>query len=211
MQSKKPVLIVEDDVWTRLIGVVLDPTTSPERWAAFADFMSPDLPDFRAWCDKVKNSGKVAVPQRCPAGEIPRRAARQSCGGRGDRHRILENRPGRARVGATTESRAQIRRHSPQHRCRRLRVARGQGSDRAPSRQHLVRRARLCIDADARQADGRSERLDQHRADFRRTAGPTNPSTRATRPAPTGGASPGCDLSTAARSASLDWVRSAVK
>jgi len=32
-------VIVEDDVWARLVGVVLDPTTSHERWAAFADFM----------------------------------------------------------------------------------------------------------------------------------------------------------------------------
>ena len=62
MGSKKAVLIVEDDVWTRLIGVVLDPATSPERWAAFADFMSPDLPDFRAWCDKVKTAAKSLHP-----------------------------------------------------------------------------------------------------------------------------------------------------
>jgi phosphoglycerate dehydrogenase-like enzyme len=62
MQSKKPVLIVEDDVWTRLIGVVLDPTTSRERTSAFADFMSPDLPDFRAWCDKVKTAARSLYP-----------------------------------------------------------------------------------------------------------------------------------------------------
>jgi phosphoglycerate dehydrogenase-like enzyme len=62
MGRQKPILIVEDDVWTRLIGVVLDPTTSPERWAAFADFMSPDLPDFRAWCDKVKIAAKSLYP-----------------------------------------------------------------------------------------------------------------------------------------------------
>src|ERR1700722_14137454 len=62
MQSKRPVLIVEDDVWTRLIGVVLDPTTNPERWSAFADFMSPDLPDFRAWCDKVKTAAGSLYP-----------------------------------------------------------------------------------------------------------------------------------------------------
>jgi phosphoglycerate dehydrogenase-like enzyme len=62
MESKKPVLIVEDDVWTRLIGVVLDPTTGHERWSAFADFMSPDLPDFRAWCDKVQTAAKSLYP-----------------------------------------------------------------------------------------------------------------------------------------------------
>ena len=38
----------------RLIGVVLDPTTSEERRAAFADFMSPDEPDFSRWCDDLR-------------------------------------------------------------------------------------------------------------------------------------------------------------
>lgn len=60
MSERKPVLVVEDDVWTRLICVVLDPATSKERWAAFADFMSPDLPDFQSWCDEVrKESGSL--------------------------------------------------------------------------------------------------------------------------------------------------------
>jgi phosphoglycerate dehydrogenase-like enzyme len=62
MEPNKHVLIVEDDVWTRLIGVVLDPTTSPERWSAFADFMSPDLPDFRCWCDKFKTAARSLYP-----------------------------------------------------------------------------------------------------------------------------------------------------
>ncbi len=59
---KKPVLVVEDDVWARLIGVVLDPTTSRERWAAFADFMSPDLPDFGGWCDRVRTAAGSIFP-----------------------------------------------------------------------------------------------------------------------------------------------------
>src|SRR5262249_29963155 len=54
MGSGQPVLVVENDVWARLIGVVLDPATSAERFAAFADFMSPDLPDFKGWCEKVR-------------------------------------------------------------------------------------------------------------------------------------------------------------
>ncbi len=62
MGCKKPVLIVEDDVWARLIGVVLDPTTGHERWTAFADFMSPDVPDFRAWCDRVRTTAKSLYP-----------------------------------------------------------------------------------------------------------------------------------------------------
>src|SRR5215468_4493834 len=62
MGSSQPVLVVENDVWARLIGVVLDPTTSPERWAAFADFMSPDLPDFKSWCDQVRERAPSLYP-----------------------------------------------------------------------------------------------------------------------------------------------------
>ena len=54
MKSNLPVVVVEDDPWTRLIGVVLDPTTSEERRAAFADFMSPDEPNFSRWCDDLR-------------------------------------------------------------------------------------------------------------------------------------------------------------
>jgi phosphoglycerate dehydrogenase-like enzyme len=62
MGSTQPVLVVENDVWARLIGVVLDPTTSPERWAAFADFMSPDLPDFQSWCENVRRRAPSIYP-----------------------------------------------------------------------------------------------------------------------------------------------------
>jgi len=62
MGLSHPILVVENDVWARLIGVVLDPTTSPERWAAFADFMSPDLPDFRGWCDQVRARAPSLFP-----------------------------------------------------------------------------------------------------------------------------------------------------
>jgi phosphoglycerate dehydrogenase-like enzyme len=54
LTSNPPIIVVEDDPWTRLIGVVLDPTTSEERRAAFADFMSPDEPDFALWCDELR-------------------------------------------------------------------------------------------------------------------------------------------------------------
>jgi phosphoglycerate dehydrogenase-like enzyme len=62
MAHAKPIVIVEDDVWARMIAVVLDPTTSQERWAAFADFVSPDLPDFRGWCDKVAAAAGSLYP-----------------------------------------------------------------------------------------------------------------------------------------------------
>src|SRR5215471_9098114 len=54
MPAIRPIIVVEDDPWTRLIGVVLDPGTSEERRAAFAAFMSPDEPDFAGWCDGVR-------------------------------------------------------------------------------------------------------------------------------------------------------------
>jgi phosphoglycerate dehydrogenase-like enzyme len=62
MTPNKPVLVVENDVWARLVGVVLDPTTSQERWAAFADFMSPDLPNFQDWCDRARQKGRSLYP-----------------------------------------------------------------------------------------------------------------------------------------------------
>jgi len=62
MPVSQPVLVVEDDVWARLIGVVLDPTTPEQRIAAFADFMTPDVPDFRGWCDRVRAAAGPLFP-----------------------------------------------------------------------------------------------------------------------------------------------------
>src|SRR5438876_10414667 len=55
-------LLVEDDPWTRLIGVVLEPATPAERRAAFADFMSPDEPNFAAWCDALRAHAGALYP-----------------------------------------------------------------------------------------------------------------------------------------------------
>jgi len=57
-----PVIVVEDDPFTRLIPLVLDPAASPERRAAFADFMSTDEPDFAGWCERVRQGAANIYP-----------------------------------------------------------------------------------------------------------------------------------------------------
>ena len=54
LPSPKFRLVVENDTFLRLINVVLDPSASAERIEAFAHFCLHDLPDFRAWCDKIR-------------------------------------------------------------------------------------------------------------------------------------------------------------
>src|SRR5579875_3962024 len=49
-----PLLVLENDVAIHLLGVVLDPQTSEERWSAFELYMSHDLPDFPAWCAQAR-------------------------------------------------------------------------------------------------------------------------------------------------------------
>jgi phosphoglycerate dehydrogenase-like enzyme len=56
MTSTRPIIVVEDDPWTRLVAVVLNPATTAERFAAFADFMSPDEPNFAGWCDGLRKA-----------------------------------------------------------------------------------------------------------------------------------------------------------
>jgi hypothetical protein len=46
--SKHGLIVVEDNPFLRVVGVVLDPTTSTERHAASADFFAHDAPDFDA-------------------------------------------------------------------------------------------------------------------------------------------------------------------
>ncbi|MBM3529369.1 MAG: hypothetical protein FJX62_14860 [Alphaproteobacteria bacterium] len=58
----KPIIVVEDDPFTRLIQIVLDPGTPAERHAAFADFMSVDEPDFAGWCERVRAGSPGLYP-----------------------------------------------------------------------------------------------------------------------------------------------------
>jgi phosphoglycerate dehydrogenase-like enzyme len=47
-------LVVEDDRFLRVVGIVLDPDTSRERTAAYADFFAHDEPDFTGYCQRVR-------------------------------------------------------------------------------------------------------------------------------------------------------------
>src|ERR1700694_986420 len=52
--AKAPILVVEDDPFLRLVGIVLDPTTAAERYAAYADFFAHDEPDFDGYLARVR-------------------------------------------------------------------------------------------------------------------------------------------------------------
>ena len=57
-----PVIVVEDDPFTRLIPLVLDPKASEERRAAFADVRSTDEPTFVGWCARVRKGSAALYP-----------------------------------------------------------------------------------------------------------------------------------------------------
>ncbi|MFM9968494.1 MAG: NAD(P)-dependent oxidoreductase [Burkholderiales bacterium] len=60
--AKTPVLVVEDDPFTRLISIVLDPRPNAERWAAFINFMSHDESNFEGWMRRVRAASSCLYP-----------------------------------------------------------------------------------------------------------------------------------------------------
>jgi phosphoglycerate dehydrogenase-like enzyme len=54
--------VVENDTFLRLIQVVLDPNAPEERMEAFAHFCLHDLPDFRAWCERIRAQAQNLFP-----------------------------------------------------------------------------------------------------------------------------------------------------
>ena len=56
------VLVVEDDPFLRVVGILLDPTTSAERIAAFADFFAHDEPDFAGYVRRVRDRVGALFP-----------------------------------------------------------------------------------------------------------------------------------------------------
>jgi phosphoglycerate dehydrogenase-like enzyme len=58
----RPIVVIEDDPFLRVMQLVLDPDTSAERFAAFADFFSHDEPDFAGYCARVRDSALGLFP-----------------------------------------------------------------------------------------------------------------------------------------------------
>jgi phosphoglycerate dehydrogenase-like enzyme len=56
------VIVLEDDPFLRMIAVLLDPNTSAERTAAFADFFAHDEPDFAGYCTEVRRRVGTLFP-----------------------------------------------------------------------------------------------------------------------------------------------------
>jgi phosphoglycerate dehydrogenase-like enzyme len=62
--AKTPLLVIEDDPFLRLVGIVLDPTTAAERYAAYADFFAHDDPDFDGYCARVRQRIGALFPSQ---------------------------------------------------------------------------------------------------------------------------------------------------
>jgi len=56
------ILVVEDDPFLRVVGILLDPSTSAERTAAFADFFAHDEPDFAGYVRRVRERVGALFP-----------------------------------------------------------------------------------------------------------------------------------------------------
>lgn len=52
--GRRPVVVVEDDPFPRLIQVILDPATPAARVAAFNHFFAHEEPDFAGWCGRLR-------------------------------------------------------------------------------------------------------------------------------------------------------------
>src|SRR5689334_9286323 len=58
----RPVVVVEDDPFPRLIQVILDPAAPADRVAAFAHFFAHEEPDFIGWRARLRKRTKRLYP-----------------------------------------------------------------------------------------------------------------------------------------------------
>ncbi len=52
--TTRPIILVEDDPFPRMLKAFLDPTIEPQRLAALADFFAHDLQDFAGWLANLR-------------------------------------------------------------------------------------------------------------------------------------------------------------
>ena len=52
--ASRPIIVVEDDRFLRLVQIILDPATPTERLSAFTHFMAHDEPNFKQWCQRLR-------------------------------------------------------------------------------------------------------------------------------------------------------------
>jgi phosphoglycerate dehydrogenase-like enzyme len=75
---KAPILVVEDDRFLRVVGVVLDPSTSKERVDAYADFFAHDERDFAGWCKRTRERAAALFPAEVRLVETPQQLRSQA-------------------------------------------------------------------------------------------------------------------------------------
>jgi phosphoglycerate dehydrogenase-like enzyme len=81
--SKAPILVVEDDPFLRIVGIVLDPATAAERNAAFADFFAHDEPDLDGYLARVRARIGAFFPCQVRFVETPQEMQASLPGARG--------------------------------------------------------------------------------------------------------------------------------
>ena len=109
-------LVVEDDRFLRMVGVVLDPTTPKERVAAYADFFAHDERDFEGYCKRVRARAPALYPAQVRLVETSQQM-RLSLSG--SQMLIVESLPvGRDEISLARDLRggAEVRLASAQHR-----------------------------------------------------------------------------------------------
>jgi phosphoglycerate dehydrogenase-like enzyme len=81
--SNPPIIVIEDDPFLRTVALVLDPTTSAERHAAFADFFAHDEPDFDGWCARLRQRAGGLFPAAVRLVDTPQQLRANLAGAKG--------------------------------------------------------------------------------------------------------------------------------
>jgi phosphoglycerate dehydrogenase-like enzyme len=98
--AKPTMLVVEDDPFLRVVGIVLDPATTPERYAAYADFFAHDEPDFDGYVARVRARIGALFPSQVRLVETPQEMRANLPGARGLIVESLQVGPDDLAVGA---------------------------------------------------------------------------------------------------------------